>query len=161
MVQLRMCTALYVQSVLNTRPAPPITITHALITMPLTSLIITPLLMVGARKRERNLTGRESDRWVRGDTPRTVNECQDRRTHWKIKPIRSGVWFAFLFEPLNSWKKRTGRGGGESESFYMALCSVMLGEQKRESMWERSVPRRGRLKAIYIHINHWLNESWN
>lgn len=44
----------YERSVMNTQPPPPITITTALITIPLTGAIITLLLM----ERERELRGR-------------------------------------------------------------------------------------------------------
>lgn len=47
----------YERSVMNTQPPPPITITTALITIPLTGAIITLLLM--ERERERERAGRE------------------------------------------------------------------------------------------------------
>lgn len=54
----------YERSVMNTQPPPPITITTALITIPLTGAIITLLLM--EREREREPRGR-SER-EKGDT---------------------------------------------------------------------------------------------
>lgn len=44
----------YERSVMNTQPPPPITITTALITIPLTGAIITLLLMERGRERERD-----------------------------------------------------------------------------------------------------------
>lgn len=108
-----------------------------LITMPVTSLIITPLLTVNLIDREKSKgeTERAITRWEKRWRD-TINECQDRCTHWKIKLIKRAVRLAFLSKSLNSWegrerkKKREGRKEAESECSHTPLNSVMLGEQQ-------------------------------